>query len=135
MNFQKMEALVSTAQTAATFVAVVACAPFGLVAASVGIAARPLLLLPLSVGLLQRYCGIPAAAILMPQWRALAASLVMGAFVWLLRITLESTVRDAIALPILVWHRGRALHTHGTTHHAVGGHGVCGTLAPPCVTL
>jgi len=34
----------------------------------------------------------------------------MGAFVWLLRITLESTVRDAIALPILVC-TGAVLYT------------------------
>jgi O-antigen/teichoic acid export membrane protein len=102
MNFQRTEAAVSVAQTVTTLLAVAACAPFGLLAASIGIAMRPFVLLPLSVGLLKRYCSIKASAIFPPQWPAFAASLVMGACVTLLRLTLESTVRDAVALPILV---------------------------------
>jgi O-antigen/teichoic acid export membrane protein len=102
MNQQRSEALVSIAQTAATIVAVAACAPFGLLAASIGIAARPFVLLPLSVNLVRRHCGIPAAAIFQPQWPALKASLVMGAFVCVLRLALESRVMDVVALPILM---------------------------------
>ncbi len=102
MNFQRQEAMVSVAQTVVTVLAVVACAPYGLLAASIGIAARPFVLLPLSAGLLRRYCAIPPAAILMPQWPPLAASLIMGASVWLLRIVLERRVADALALPLLV---------------------------------
>lgn len=102
MNFQKSEALVSVAQTVTTLIAVVACAPFGLLAASIGIAARPFAMLPLSVGLLDKYCAIKASAVFRPQWPALAASLVMGVCIWLLRLALESVVRDAVALPILV---------------------------------
>lgn len=110
MNFQRTEALVSIAQTVMTLIAVVACAPFGLLAASIGIAARPFVLLPLSVSLLNRYCTIKSSAIFPPQWPALAASLVMGACVWLLRLTLESLVRDVVALPILVL-AGAAVYT------------------------
>ncbi len=60
------------------------------------------MLLPLSAGLLQRYCAIPPAAIWMPQWPPLAASLIMGGSVWLLRIVLERRVADALALPLLI---------------------------------
>ena len=102
MNFQRTEAIVSIAQTLTTVVAVVACAPFGLVAASIGIAARPFVLLPLSVGLLKRKCAIPARTVFQPQWPALAASVTMGACVWLLRLLLVPVVSDAVALPILI---------------------------------
>jgi O-antigen/teichoic acid export membrane protein len=102
LNRQNSEALVSIAQTVATLAAVIACAPFGLLAASIGIAARPFVLLPLTVALLKRECAIPASAIFRPQWHALAASLVMGACVWGLRLAMEGSVRDLIALPVLV---------------------------------
>ncbi|MDP9014187.1 MAG: oligosaccharide flippase family protein [Pseudomonadota bacterium] len=102
MNRQKQEAVVSVTQTVMTLIAVVACAPFGLVAASIGIAARPFAMLPLSVGLLRRYCAIPASAVMASQAPALAASLTMGACVWLLRLALEPLLRDAAALPILI---------------------------------
>lgn len=102
MNRQKAEALVSVAQTAVTVGTVGTCAPFGLLAASAGIAARPLLLLPLSMHLLRAQCQVPALAVFRPQWPALAASFVMGACVCALRLALESTVRDIVALPLLV---------------------------------
>jgi O-antigen/teichoic acid export membrane protein len=102
MNFQRAEALVSIVQAVTTVAAVAVCAPFGLVAASLGIAARPFLMLPLTAGLLQRRCAIPASAMLGPQWPALAASLAMGACVCMLRLALEPLVKDAVALPILV---------------------------------
>jgi len=102
MNFQRSEALVSVAQTVATVVVVAVCAPFGLLAATIGVAARPLLMLPLSVFLLKRSSAIPAAALFAPQGPALAASLTMGAAVWLLRLALEPLVKDAVALPILI---------------------------------
>jgi hypothetical protein len=89
---------------------VAACAPFGLLAASIGIAARPCGLLPLSVGLLRRYCAIPASTIFLPQWPPLAASLVMGACVWALRMALEGRVADIVALPLLVL-AGTAVYT------------------------
>jgi PST family polysaccharide transporter len=110
MNFQRTEAVVSVAQTVTTLVAVVACAPFGLLAASIGIAARPFVLLPLSLVLLKRYCAIPASTVFLPQWPALAASLVMGGCVSVLRLALESMVSDAVALPILVV-AGAAVYT------------------------
>jgi len=102
MNFQRSEALVSIAQTVATVIAVAVCAPFGVLAASVGIAARPYLLLPLSVSLLKKRCGIAPATVFRPQQPALVASAVMGACVWLLRLALEPVVSDAVALPLLV---------------------------------
>ncbi len=102
VNRQKSEAALSVAQTVATVLAVAACAPFGLLAASIGIAARPFLLMPLSILLLKRGCGISWSAIFEPQRPALLASLVMGACVCALRVALESTVPDVIALPLLV---------------------------------
>ena len=102
MNFQRSEALVSIAQTVATLLAVALCAPFGVLAASVGIAARPYLLLPLTVSLLRRRCGIAPASVFRPQMPALAASLVMGGCVWLLRLALSGVMGDAAALPLLV---------------------------------
>jgi O-antigen/teichoic acid export membrane protein len=102
MNFQRSEALVSIAQTVATLVAVAVCAPFGVVAASVGIAARPYVLLPLTVSLLRRRCGIAPASVFRPQMPALAASLAMGGCVWLLRLALGGVMSDAAALPLLV---------------------------------
>jgi O-antigen/teichoic acid export membrane protein len=102
MNFQRSEALVSIAQTIATVIAVAVCAPFGVLAASVGIAARPYLLLPLSVSLVKRRCGIAPASLFRPQQPALVASLVMGACVWLSRLALGGVVADGVALPILV---------------------------------
>jgi O-antigen/teichoic acid export membrane protein len=102
MNFQKAEALVSIVQTVATVAAVAVCAPFGLVAASIGIAARPFLMLPLSAKLLQTRCAIAPRALLEPQLPALAASLAMGAAVWILRLALEPLVKDGVALPILI---------------------------------
>lgn len=106
MNFQRSEALVSVAQTIATFVAVVACAPYGLVATSIGIAARPFVLLPLSLLLVKRRCAIPASTILRPQWPPLAASGVMGACVCALRYALARWVPDALALPLLMFAGG-----------------------------
>jgi O-antigen/teichoic acid export membrane protein len=110
MNFQRQEAMVSIAQTAVTVLAVVACAPFGLLAASIGIAARPFVLLPLSVGLLKRHCAISASTIFLPQWPPLAASLIMGACVWMLRMALEGRVADIVALPLLIL-AGTAVYT------------------------
>jgi hypothetical protein len=83
-------------------VAVAVCAPFGVVAASVGIAARPYVLLPLTVSLLRRRCGIAPASVFRPQMPALAASLAMGGCVWLLRLALGGVMSDAAALPLLV---------------------------------
>ena len=102
MNFQRSEALVSIAQTVATLLAVALCAPVGVLAASVGIAARPYLLLPLTVSLLRRRCGIAPASVFRPQMPALAASLAMGACVWLLRLALSGVMGDTAALPLLV---------------------------------
>ncbi len=102
MNFQRTEAVVSIAQTLTTVIVVVACAPFGLVAASIGIALRPVVLLPLLFGLLKRKCAIPARSVFRPQRPALVASLTMGACVWLLRLALVPVVSDAVALPILI---------------------------------
>jgi O-antigen/teichoic acid export membrane protein len=102
LNFQRQEALVSIAQTAATVLVVAACAPFGLLAASAGIAARPLLLMPLSVWLLHRYGRVGSRTLFGPQWPALATSLAMGASVWLLQRALGGALKDAILLPVLV---------------------------------
>ncbi len=102
MNFQKSEAVVSIAQAITTVAAVAVCAPYGLLAASIGIAARPFILLPLSLRLLKLRCALPSSALFQPQWPALAASLTMGACVTLARLALEPLVKDVAALPILI---------------------------------
>ncbi|MDP9064748.1 MAG: oligosaccharide flippase family protein [Pseudomonadota bacterium] len=102
MNHQRAEVVVSVAQTAVTLLVVAACAPFGLLAASIGIAARSFLVLPLPVYLLKKFCAIHAGSVFAPQLPALGASLLMGACVSALRLWLDSTVRDVVALPILV---------------------------------
>jgi hypothetical protein len=102
MNLQRSEALVSIAQTVATVLVVAVCAPFGILAAALGIAARPYLLLPLSLWLLERRCDIALASVLRPQRPALVASLVMGGSVWLTRLALAGVVADVVALPLLV---------------------------------
>jgi O-antigen/teichoic acid export membrane protein len=102
MNRQNAEALVSVAQTGATVAVVAACAPFGLLAASAGIAGRPFVLLPLTVHLLKRRCQVSASALFRPQWPAFAASLVMGACVCGLRVALAPIVGDYLALPLLI---------------------------------
>ena len=102
MNFQKSEAVVSVAQTIATVAVVVSCAPFGLVAAAVGIAARPFLLLPLCARLVKRHCGLSTEDVFKPQAPALAASAVMGVSILLLRRALQGAVPDVVALPLLV---------------------------------
>jgi O-antigen/teichoic acid export membrane protein len=102
LNFQKPEAVVSIVQTVTTVAVVMVCAPFGLVATSIAIAARPFFLLPVSLHLLKRYCSLPATAMLAPQGPALLASVLMGALVWLLRSWLEPSLKDVIALPLLI---------------------------------
>lgn len=102
MNLQRSEALVSIAQTLATVIAVAVCAPYGILAASVGIAARPYLLLPLSLWLLGRRCGIAPAVVFRPQLPALLASGVMGVCVWLSRVALTGVIAEVVTLPLLV---------------------------------
>lgn len=102
LNFQRAEAVVSIAQTLLTVVLVLVFAPFGLTVASVGIAARPFLLMPLSVDLLKRKCSIPPSTVFLAQYPALGASVAMGVCVWLLRLALAGKVSDGVALPILV---------------------------------
>ena len=102
MNRQKWEALISTAQTSTTLLAAILFAPLGLMAASAAIALRPLLLLPLPVLLMHRVCKLPVRLILGTQGPALAASVLMGAAVWLLGPHLEHLFGDAAALILLV---------------------------------
>ncbi len=102
MNRQKWEALISTAQTSSTLLAVLCFAPFGLVAASAAIALRPLILMPLPVVLMNRLCKLPLGVILRTQAPALAAAVLMGAAVSLLGLHLENIFSDANDLIILI---------------------------------
>ncbi len=106
MNFQKSEALVSIAQTVATVAVVVLCAPFGLVAAALGIAARPFLLLPLCARLMRRRCGLSARDLFAPQAPAFLASAAMGGSILLLRHALLDVVPDVVTLPLLIFAGG-----------------------------
>lgn len=102
MNRQKWEAVISTAQTSTTLLAVVTFAPLGLAAASAAVALRPLLLLPLPVFLMHRLCHLPIRLILRTQAPALAASALMGATVWLLGPHFEHLFGTAAALILLI---------------------------------
>lgn len=102
LNFQRAEALTSVVQTVATVAVVVASAPFGLIPATAAYAGRPILLLPLPAVLLRRKSGVPARAILQAQLPVLSIAMLMGAAVWILRVSLEPLLNSVVLLGLLV---------------------------------
>jgi O-antigen/teichoic acid export membrane protein len=102
MNFQSSEATMSIVQTVVTLIAVLIFAPLGLIPATAAFAARPLLLLPLPLRLLQAKCRISPRGMFESQRPALIAAGIMGIGVTMLRIGLEPFVRSVFLLPLLV---------------------------------
>ena len=100
-NRQTAEAMVATAQTIASLLAVVVAAPFGLNAAVAAIAARPLLILPLPLLAAKTKCNISINAILAPQIPLLVCAVIMGVAVAASRFFLVGLRSDAILLVAL----------------------------------
>jgi PST family polysaccharide transporter len=102
MNFQSSEAMMSIVQTVVTLIAVLIFAPLGLIPATAAFAARPLLLLPLPLRLLQAKCRISPLGMFESQRPPLIAAAIMGIAVTMVRIGLEPFVRSVFLLPLLV---------------------------------
>jgi O-antigen/teichoic acid export membrane protein len=102
LNRQKAEAAGAVVQTVTTVLAVLAAAPFGITVASGVIGVRPFATIPLPAALLRRYAGLSPRVILGPQLPALAAALVMGAGLWLLRRELDPLLSGLFELPVLL---------------------------------
>ena len=78
LNLMKVEAGLATALSLGGVFAVLAGAPFGLVAASAGIAACAVAVVPLPLIVIHRKCGLGVRDILLPQVPAFVASCGMG---------------------------------------------------------
>ncbi len=102
MNFQAAEAMISIAQTLLTLVVVFGFGPFGINIATAAFAARPLVLMPLPMLLLQKKCAVSARKLLRAQRPAFVASCIMGVAVTGLRIGLEPRIGSVVLLPLLV---------------------------------
>jgi O-antigen/teichoic acid export membrane protein len=102
MNFQRAEALTAIVQTVVTVATVMVSAPFGLVPATAAYSGRPIALLPLPVLLLRNRCAVPVRTILQAQLPVLLIASIMGAVVWVLRISLEPFLDGVLLLGVLV---------------------------------
>jgi PST family polysaccharide transporter len=101
-NRQTAEAIQSTVQGVTTVLVALVAAPYGIIAASAAISARPLVLLPLPLWLARTQCGVAAKQILQPQMPVLLAAGLMGAVVLLLQWQLHDRIPPAWLLPILM---------------------------------
>jgi teichuronic acid exporter len=101
LNRQRNEALMSFLQTATVAVAALVFGPYGLVVATVAIAVRPFLLVPVEMALLRAQCGVALRALLSSQAPALGAAAVSGLLVLLVRDRVESMLGSAPALVAL----------------------------------
>jgi polysaccharide transporter, PST family len=99
---QGAEAIVATVQTVSTAVVAAIFAPFGLIAASLGLAARPWAFAALPVYFLRTRARVGLKASLAPQLMPLALSLLMGAAVCALRGPLEAHLEGIPLLATLV---------------------------------
>ena len=90
LNLMKLEAGLATALSLGGVFAIVIGAPFGLVAASAGIAAFAAAVVPLPLLVIHRRCGLGMRDILLPQVPAFIASCGMGIAVSVLRLRLEA---------------------------------------------
>ncbi len=102
LNLQFSEAALSVAQSITTVAAVLVFAPFGLIPATVAIAARPYVLLALPTALLQKRAGVSWRSVYAAQLPVLIAALAMGAVVVLLQRWLQPLVGSILLLAILV---------------------------------
>jgi O-antigen/teichoic acid export membrane protein len=99
LNLMNVEAGLTTALSLGGVLAIVIGAPFGLVAASAGIAAFAAAVVPLPLLVIHRRCGLGMRDILLPQVPAFIASCGMGIAVSVLRLRLEAAnIPYALAL-------------------------------------
>src|SRR5262249_54980950 len=102
LNQQRLEALTSVVQTVVSVAVVMLSAPFGLVPATAAYAARPVFLFPLPLGLLRWKAAVPARLVLSAQLPVLGIASVMGAVLWILRVSLEPFLNSVVLLGLLV---------------------------------
>ena len=101
LNQQRREALMSVVQSSTILLTAWFFSRWGLVDASVAMAIRPLLLIPLAVFLVKTYAHVPIRAFLGAQGPALAGALASGGLVWMLRTPAENAFGNGIALLVL----------------------------------
>jgi O-antigen/teichoic acid export membrane protein len=99
---QGTEAIIATVQTVSTAVVAALFAPFGLIAAALGLALRPWLFATLPVYFLSTRARVDLQASLAPQLLPLLLSGLMGACVWALHGLLESHLEGILLLVTLV---------------------------------
>lgn len=100
-NQQRSEAAMSIAQTATVVLTTLVFGPYGLVAASVAMAIRPLLLVPLAAVLVRRNGHVSPRALLASQGCALCAAAGSGLLVLLVRERVETLLGNGFALVTL----------------------------------
>lgn len=100
-NQQSSEAFLSTLQAVFVTVLALVSAPFGLLAAVIALAVRPVLMLPIQLAVLARKCAVPARAMLRPQIPMLAASALIGIGMSWLRSYLEARYGGVTALTLV----------------------------------
>lgn len=98
LNQQRREALMSVVQSSTILFTAWFFSRWGLVEASVGMAIRPLLLIPLAIFLVKTYAQVPVKAFLGAQAPAFAGALAGGGLVWILRTPMENALGSGIAL-------------------------------------
>jgi teichuronic acid exporter len=103
LNQQRSEALMSILQTVTIVLTVLSFGAHGLLAVTVAMAVRPVLLIPLEAALVRKRCHVSLRAFLASQGFTLCAAAGSSLIVWLLRDPLEQ-----------MWGSGLALVTLGT---------------------
>jgi O-antigen/teichoic acid export membrane protein len=102
LNCQRSEAGLAMAQGISIIISTAVAAPFGLVAATAAIAIIPAAIIPFSILVMRRQCGVSLRDILLPQGPALVGASLMGISVLGLRIPIEAIfmARTALAIEI-----------------------------------
>ena len=98
---QRNEALMSVLQTITMAITAWYFGASGLLAVTLALAARPVLLVPLEAWLVRKTCHVSASAFLGGQALPLGAATITGAVVWLLRDHTAATLGNLSALALL----------------------------------
>ncbi len=101
LNQQRSEALISTLQTVSILAAVVSFGAHGLVAVTIALAVRPVLLIPVEAILVRKRCHVSLRAFLASQGPALCAAAASGSIIWLVRDRIEAMWGSRLALVTL----------------------------------
>jgi O-antigen/teichoic acid export membrane protein len=100
-NQQPADAFLSTLQAVLIALFALVSAPFGLLVAVAALAVRPVLMLPIQLGVLARKCAVRAHVMLRPQIPMLVASTLLGIGMGWLRSYLEARYGGVIALTLV----------------------------------